>query len=262
MAVASSSFGDRAGVSNLFVADLARPDGEPRALTTFESGAPACALWSRDSQRVYFARGGDLWLVPAAGGPAEPVWTSPAPESAFALSPDNTRTAVVRPSSAPEGGVDLVTRSTSDGSEIIVAHDTVNIAAVVWSPDSAHLAYSAGARSIRHEQTPEDPARRSSTRSRNARRPRRLRAVSALEAGAVGAPGNAGRRWLDARRVGLDRVSPDYKRRAIAIADITTGAITAAHEDVDEKFWSMPGGGGGVGAAVTGRQVDHVPERS
>ena len=236
---------DRAGVSNLFVADLARPDSEPRALTTFESGAPAGAFWSRDSQRVYFARGGDLWLVPAAGGPAAPLWTSPAPESGFALSPDNTRTAFVRPSSAPKGGVDLVTRSTSDGSETIVAHDAVNIAAVVWSPDSAHLAYSAGARSIRHEQTPEYSGAKI-IYTITERTPAQAFVVPSRggKPAAVGAPGNANLRWIDARRVSLDRQSPDYKRRAIAIADITTGAVTAAREDVDEKFWSIPGGAG------------------
>ena len=61
---------------------------------------------------------------------------------------------------------------------------------------------------------------------------------------AIGAPGNANLRWIDARRVSLDRQSPDYKRRAIAIADIATGAATPAREDVDEKFWSIPGGAG------------------
>jgi dipeptidyl aminopeptidase/acylaminoacyl peptidase len=236
---------DRAGVSNLFVADVARPDGEPQALTTFESGAPAGAFWSRDGQRVYFARGGDLWLVPAAGGPAAPLWTSPAPETGFALSPDNTRTAFVRPSSAPKAGVDLVTRSTSDGSETIVAHDAVNIAAVVWSPDSAHLAYSAGARSIRHEQTPEYSGAKI-IYTITERTPAQAFVVPSRggKPVAIGAPGNANLRWIDARRVSLDRQSPDYKRRAIAIADITTGTLTAAREDVDEKFWSIPGGAG------------------
>ena len=43
---------DRAGVSNLYVGDVAKPSTEPSALTSFASGSPAGAFWSRDSQRV------------------------------------------------------------------------------------------------------------------------------------------------------------------------------------------------------------------
>ena len=146
---------DRAGISNLYVADTTQPGSEPKPLTSFESGFPTGAFWSRDGQRVYFARTGDLWQVPAGGGTAAPLWTSPPPESGFALAPDNMRTAFVRPSASPRSGMDLVLRSTSDGSETVVAHDDISITGINWAPDGAHLSYSVGAKSIRHEQTPE-----------------------------------------------------------------------------------------------------------
>ena len=51
---------DRAGVSNLFLSDGS--GGAPTALTT--DGVGGTPFWSRDGQRVYFARGGDLWQAP------------------------------------------------------------------------------------------------------------------------------------------------------------------------------------------------------
>src|SRR5437879_12024570 len=56
---------DRAGVANLYVAS-ADGHGQPAALTSFSEGQVAEGFWSRDSQTVYFARGGDLWQVGAS----------------------------------------------------------------------------------------------------------------------------------------------------------------------------------------------------
>ncbi len=79
---------------------------------------------------------------------------------------------------------------------------------------------------------------------------------------AIGTPGGGGVRWIDPARVVFDRTSPDFKRRTIYIADVASGAPQVAREDVDEKFWSIPGDAGVGGAAVARRQVDRVSERS
>ena len=149
---------DRAGISNLYVADASAANGTPKQLTSYASGAPGGAFWSRDGQRLYFARGGDLWQVAPSGGEPTAVWTSPTPENGIVASPDVSRVAFVRPAAGAtrgSGGSDLWTRSLTDGTEAKVAHDDVSIGNVSWSPDGAHVAYSAGSQSIRHEQTPD-----------------------------------------------------------------------------------------------------------
>ena len=236
---------DRAGIANLYVAGATQPAAEPKPLTSFESGFPTGAFWSRDGQRVYFARGGDLWQVPAGGGAPAPIWTSPAAESGFALAPDNTRTAFVRPSPSPRNGMDLVLRSTSDGSETVVAHDDISITGIGWAPDSGHLSYSAGAKSIRHEQTPEYSGAKI-IYTITERTPAQAFVVSSRggKPTPLATPGGGTLRWIDARRVSLDRQSPDYKRRTITIIDTATRAATTLREDIDDKFWSIPGGAG------------------
>src|SRR4029453_13980583 len=86
------------------------------------------------------------------------VWRSPTPENGIVASPDVSRGAFFRPARGATrgaGGSDLWTRSLTDGTEAKVAHDDVSIANVSWSPDGAHVAYSAGSQSIRPEQTPD-----------------------------------------------------------------------------------------------------------
>ncbi|MGQ0732770.1 MAG: prolyl oligopeptidase family serine peptidase [Acidobacteriota bacterium] len=246
---------DRAGVTNLYVAD-ARPGGEsaPRALTAFQDGTAAGAFWSRDSQRVYFMRAGDLWHVAASGGGPSPAWSTPAAETGVVLAPDGTRVAFVRPTSSPartpdaSGGVDLYTRTLEDGRELRVAHDAVSLTNVAWSPDGKHLSYAAGARSVRHEQTP-DYSGAKIIYTITERTPAQAYVVRASGGSpvSVGTPGGGGVRWVDSQRVVFDRQSPDYKRRTIFVADITTGRASILHEDVDDKFWSIPGGAGAAG---------------
>lgn len=236
---------DRAGVSNLFVADLSQTGARPRALSTFTSGALSAAFWSRDGERVYFMRAGDLWQAPVAGPVPAPLFTTAAVETAAALSPDGTRIAFVRPSEGSRGsaGVDLWTRSLADGREVAIAHDAHSIGGVAWSPDSAHLAFAAGARSIRHEQTP-DYSGEKIIYTITERTPSQYYVVAARggQRVAIGTPGGGTLRWIDGRRLALDRQSPDYKRRVISVADIGGGAPRVAHEEVDDKFWSIPGG--------------------
>jgi dipeptidyl aminopeptidase/acylaminoacyl peptidase len=248
---------DRAGVSNLYVADSSRPDASPRAVTSFDGGGPTGAFWGRDGQRLYFTRGGDLWQVAVSGGEPAPVWNTPAAESGIVLSPDGARVAFVRaasgalrPAAGPPSagsGVDLWIRALADRRETRVGHDPSSIGNVSWSPDGALLSYAGGARSIRHEQTPGYSGAKI-IYTVTERTPPQTFVVSARGGGkaiAVGTPGGGSVRWIDARRVVIDRQSPDYKRRVVSIADVGGGAPPAiVREDVDDKFWSIPGGAG------------------
>src|SRR5262245_16362123 len=85
---------DRAGVQDVYVAGSG--EGEPRPLTRHEAGLVDGLFWSRDGRTLFFERGGDLWQVPATGGEAKAVWTTPDPESGVAPSHDGTRVAFVR----------------------------------------------------------------------------------------------------------------------------------------------------------------------
>ena len=141
---------DRAGVSNLFLSDGS--GGTPIALTT--DGAGGTPFWSRDGQRVYFSKDGDLWQVPVTGGAASAVWTTPGSESEIALSPDGTRVAFVR--GAPgRGGSELIVQALASSATLVAAYDERSIGGVSWSPDGSRLGFTAGAHSIRHEQTPD-----------------------------------------------------------------------------------------------------------
>ena len=235
---------DRAGVTDLYVADATKPAAEPKALTSFTSGPPAGAFWSRDNQRIYFSRGGDLWQSPLAGGDPTAVWTTPAAESGIAPSPDVPHVVLVRPSSG-RPGADLIIRALSDGAETIVGHDDVSIGNVAWAPDGSHVSYAGGARSIRHEQTPEYSGVKI-IYTITERTPAQNFVVAARggKPTPIATPGGGTLRWIDARRVSLDRQSSDYKRRTITVTDATTGAVTTLREDIDDKFWSITGGAG------------------
>jgi len=246
---------DRAGVSNLYVADAAA-GGEPKALTSYPVGSVGNAFWSADGTKVHFARGGDLWQVAAGGGAPVATWTTPAPESNITMSPDGRRVAFVRSG-------DLNVRALADGKETRLAHDDKSVGGVSWAPDGAHLAYSAGADSIRHEQTP-DYSGAKIIYTITERTPGQTFVVGASggKAVAIGTPGGGGVRWLDAGHVVFDRTSPDFKKRTNYVADIGTGAIRVAREDTDEKFWSITGdAGAGALPSPDGRWIAVVSDR-
>jgi dipeptidyl aminopeptidase/acylaminoacyl peptidase len=256
---------DRAGISNLYVADAGATNGTPKQLTSYTGGAPAGAFWSRDSQRLYFARGGDLWQVSASGGEPTAVWTSPTPENGIVASPDVSRVAFVRPAAGGTrgSGAELWTRSLTDGSETKIAHDAVSIGNVSWSPDGALVAYSAGSQSIRHEQTP-DYSGVKIIYTITERTPGQTTVVPARggKAVAIGTPGGGGLRWVDNAHIVFDRQSADYKRRAISVADVTGSAPKVVQEDVDEKFWSIPGGSGsGAQPSPDGKWIAFLSDR-
>jgi dipeptidyl aminopeptidase/acylaminoacyl peptidase len=235
---------DRAGIANIFVADVAGTAGSgtspagARALTRYADGQVAPFFWSADGRRVYFTRQGDLWQVAVGGGDPVPVWTTPQPESNITPSPDGARVAFVR------GSGDVMVRSLADGAEHLVARvGDKTVGAVMWTPDAARLLLNVGASTIRHEQTPEYSGSKI-IYTISERRPGEALVVSAAggtatplpRAGAFGAA-----RWIDPTHFVVDRQSADYKRRTISVVDIAGGDPKTLHEDVDEKFWSIPG---------------------
>ena len=257
---------ERAGIANIFVADATASSAAPagaRALTRYADGQGAGLFWSADSRRVYFPRQGDLWQVAVSGGEPSAVWSTPQAESSITLSPDGTRVAFVRSATAPAGGTapaagrggrgggtgesELVVRALADGREAVLIHaSTGGIGGLGWSPDGQSIVYTAGARTIRHEQTPQySGSKIIYTISENL--PGETNVVPAaggppISLGSAG--GFGGRRWLDGRRVVVDRTSADFKRRTTSLVDIGGGEPKVLHEEVSDKFWSITGDAG------------------
>lgn len=235
---------DRAGVSNFYLAD-ADGQGQPEALTSYADGQVGGAFWSKDGARLYFPRGGELWEVAATGGGPRPAWTPETQETDIVVSPDGTRVAFVRSrsgGSGPAKGSDLYLRSLDDGTESRIAHDDVNINGISWSPDGAHIAYVGGSEIIHHDESPAySGAKIIYTITEFKRGGLFVVSLSggspvALSAGA----GYGAVRWLDASHLVFERQSTDFKRRTIYVIDIEGGEARALHQDVEEKFWSIP----------------------
>ena len=233
---------ERAGVANLHVADAAR--GDTRAVTTFsDAGAiGGVPFWSADSRTIYFARNGDLWAVGADGASLRAVWETPPQEASIVPSPDVSHVAFVRPRG--EQGAEIVTRRLGDGGEAVIAtHEGPNVGGLSWSPDGARLAFSAGSRTIRHDQTPEYSGAKI-IYTITERTPA-LAYIVSVEGGAPApvpsATGTGGLRWVNGTRVILDRQASDFKKRSIfGLAAGDTSARTL-FEETDPKFWSIPG---------------------
>jgi dipeptidyl aminopeptidase/acylaminoacyl peptidase len=232
---------ERAGIANLYVSDAS--GGDTRAVTTFaEAGAIANSpFWSADSQTLYFARRGDLWQVSADGSALRAAWETPTQESSLVPSPDLSRVAFVRPSG--EHGGDIITRTLADGRERKAAtHEGPNVGGLSWSPDGERLAFSAGSRTIRHEQTPEYSGGKI-IYTITERTP--AQAYIAPVAGGMPTPvalppGTGGLRWLNASRVTLDRQGSDFKARSIFLSTVG-GPSQRLFQEVDSRFWSIPG---------------------
>jgi dipeptidyl aminopeptidase/acylaminoacyl peptidase len=231
---------ERAGIANIHVAAIdggGRPAGA-QPITRFADGVPGGLFWSGDSQRVYFLRQGDLWQAPAAGGEPAAVWTTPQPEANIVLSPDGARVAFVR------GGNDLVVRSLADGKEsVVVRGDEKAVGGVTWSPDGARLVFNLGATTIRHEQTPEYSGAKIiyTISERRAGDSFVVPAAGGTPSPLAGVGGAGSRGWIDKTRFVIDRQSSDYKRRTVSVADTSSGTLKVLQEDVDDKFWSIPG---------------------
>jgi dipeptidyl aminopeptidase/acylaminoacyl peptidase len=218
-------FSERAGIANIYV--------DANAVTNFTDGAGGGLFWSADSQRVYFPRGGDLWQAPIAGGQPTAVWTTRASETSITPSPDRQRVAFIRSS-------EIVVRSLADGKETSVARVEQPVGGVTWTPDGQHLIFNAGGETIRHEQTPPYSGVKI-IYTITERRPGETMVVPAAGGMPVRiAHRGGGLRWIDGSHWVSDRTSPDFKRRTIVTGDLIAERQTL-HEDVDEKFWSIPG---------------------
>ena len=235
---------DRAGISNLYLADASGAGATPVALTNFSEGPVSGAFWSHDSATIYFPHRGDLWQVSASGGEPRAVWTTPSTESNIMMSPDGKQVAFVRASGS--AGSDLLVRSLSGAKETHLVHDDAGLGAIAWSPDGSRISYSAGARSIRHEEAPEYSGSKI-IYTITERTPGQLFVIPASGGKPVSLKtpvGFEGARWLDATHVIFDRQSADFKKRTILVADIVSGVVHLLHEDVEEQFWSIPGNSG------------------
>jgi dipeptidyl aminopeptidase/acylaminoacyl peptidase len=240
---------DKGGVSNLYIAN-SDGGGAPTALTSFTEGQIPEAFWGNDSQTVYFPRAGDLWSVGIAGGQAKAVWTTPETEAGIVPSPDGTRVAFARGGSVAgfgarsggQGGGDLIVRSLADGAETRVAHDDISIHTIVWSPDGGSVAYTAGAKIIHHDETPEYSGAKLIYRV-SEYLPGQVYAtkVSGGTPVAIGTGGEyGGLAWTDASHLVFDRQSDHFKKYAIYIADAASGSTRVINEETEEKFWSIP----------------------
>ncbi len=252
---------ERAGIGNIFVSDVgpASTTGTARAVTSYPDGQGAGFFWSRDSQRIYFSREGDLWQVAIAGGAPTAVWSTPQSESGIVMSPDGSRVAFIRsatapaPGAAPTGrggrggggaGGELIIRTLADGKEsLVVRGENRAIGNLSWTPDGKTIVFSDGARTIRHEQTPAySGSKIIYTISENVQGATAVIGADGTGLKNLGAGfGGGGRRWLDATHFVFDRTSPDFKRRTIYVGDLTGGEPKVLHEDVEEKFWSITG---------------------
>ena len=197
-----------------------------------------------DGSTVYFSRGADLWQVAANGAGARAVWTTPAAEVEFSLSPDGARLAFVRAGSAGEAqhGGDLIIRSMSDGSESKIAHDDESIYSPLWSPDGSQIAYIGGSKIIRHDESPSYSGEKL-IYAVFEYAPGQLYVVPAAggKTTAIDTKGEYnGLAWTDSAHLTYDRQSNHFKTRTIFVARASGGTPQAIHEDNEDQFWSLP----------------------
>jgi dipeptidyl aminopeptidase/acylaminoacyl peptidase len=236
---------DRAGVSNLYLAD-SNGSGQAAPLTSFPEGGVEDIFWSQDSQAVYFARGGDLWQVAVSGAAPKPVWTTPVGESDITPSPDRVRVAFVRSNRGADEESsqhsELIVRSLADGSETPVATDDIGIRGIVWSPDGSALAYTAGAKVIHHDEAPSYSGAKIIYRT-SEYRPGQIYAMR-LGGGQPVAIGTAeeygGLAWLDNSHLVFDHVSNNFRTYTIYVADASGGPLRSVYEITEKEFWSIP----------------------
>lgn len=236
---------ERAGIANIYVADVSGSSvpAAARALTRYADGQGAGFFWSADSSRIYYPRSGDLWQVAVAGGEPSAVWTTPQAETEITLSPDGRRVAFVR---GGRGGGQLVVRGLADGREkALVSSDKASLGGVGWSPDGQSLVYTAGARTIRHEQTPAySGSKIIYTINENVAGETQVVAAAGGPPASLGGGGFGGRRWLDASHFLAERTSPDFKKRTTSVVAIAGGEPKVLHEEVSDTFWSITGDAG------------------
>lgn len=224
---------DKGGVQDVYRVDAT--GGEPKPLTRHAAGSVDGLFWSADGRSVLFERNGDLWQVDAEGG-AEPraVWTTPAAESEIALSHDGKQVAFVR-----DG--DLWVRSLQDGRETRLTQTPEAESGPVWSGDDARLAFSV-VTSRTEDEFPDYVGGKIGFRRQTDFQVHVAAIPVAGGASVAIAKGDGTEtapRWLDGRRLSLQRETPDLKSREVVVADVVSGEARVVHRDDDAKFWSL-----------------------
>ncbi len=228
---------DLAGVQNVYVVDLtATRAAPPAARTRYDVGLIDALFWSRNGQRLFFARDGDLWQVAATGNPAPArVWSQPAAGDGFALSPDGSRVAFSRAG-------DLFVRTIDGGRETRLTETSgLNETSPTWSPDGSHVAFTSASATLKSEAPAFSGAKILFTWFE-----RSLSDVGVVPASggrvvpiAAGPDAEGSPRWIDASRLLVQRISADYKTREILVANAANGTATSIHRDVDPIAWSL-----------------------
>ena len=232
---------DRAGISKVYVAQSMHR----RARRTAERRSPyrrrleRWMFWSADSRALHFPR--RRRPVAGRGSPVAPaaVWTTPQPETNIvAVAGRPARVAFV------QGGNEFVLRSLADGQRVDGRARRRQASAASAGRPTARVCCSG--RRQRRSAT----SRRRTIRARRSSTPitenvpgetfvvpatRRQADARSPAGGGVGA-----RRWIDATHSSSIAQSPDFKRRTISVADVAGGEPRVLHEDVEDKFWSIP----------------------
>lgn len=224
---------DRAGVQNLYVVD--RVGGWPQPLTDYQEGVLSVPFWSKDGRLLYYERAGELWSIPADKS-ARPtaVFGTDGAETGVRLSPDGTKVAFIRLG-------DVWVRDLASGREKRLTVTLVTESGIQWSPDGARIAFVYG-RTIPREDEVDEVGHKLAFH-RNEREPSDVGVVSVsggrvLPIAASGAS-EGSPRWIDSRRLVLQRVSQDFRTRDILVADVASGEVRSVHQDVDARWWSL-----------------------
>jgi dipeptidyl aminopeptidase/acylaminoacyl peptidase len=254
---------DEGGIWNLYLISTSGGTSAPVKLTTFPSGQVNDFFWSADGKAVLFPHAGELWRVDVANGKASsPARSTGIRGSGFALSRDGRQLAFAQSSKGQ--GAELLVAAIDGRSPKRIAGNDTSIGGVTWSPDGAHILYTGGARTIRHEQTPEySGAKIIYTITERAGGNQFVVSASGGEPVQLQAPGGfGGARWVDSNHVVFDRTSKDFKKRSTYLADATNGSAHVIHEDSDKKFWSIPGGAGeGAQPSPNGKWISFLSDR-
>ena len=254
---------DEGGVWNLYLVKSSGGASAPEKLTSFPSGQVAEGFWSKDSSAIYFPHDGALWKVGIREGKAAGAASDTGVKgSGFALSPSGQQLAYARGSRGNGGDLFVGSIGGAEGKKI--AHDDTSIGGLSWSPDGKHILYTGGSKSIRHEQTPDySGAKIIYTITERAGGAQFVVSTAGGPPTQMQGPGGFGAaRWVDSEHIVFDRQSKDFKKRTTYLADVATGSVHVVHEDVDAKFWSIPGGAGDASQpSPDGKWISFVSDR-